>query len=174
MGHEGYYYLGSFTRVHGIKGNLILKPDVDDPARYRKTTRIFVDKDGALTEHASQTVSIGPGQLIIHLKGIDDRDVAAEFLRAEVYLPLSELPPSKGKHIYFHEAIGMMVIDEHAGELGKIETIYDLPEQPVAAIVHKEKEVLFPFIQAFIKEIDREKGIIYTNLPEGLIDVYLQ
>lgn len=174
MGHDGYYLLGSFTRVHGVKGNLILKPDTDDPARYRKTKKLFIEIDGALREFSSQTLSVGPQQLIIHLEGLDDRDEAASFIRCDVYLPLSELPPSKGNHIYFHEAIGMKMVDDRAGELGVIDTIYDLPHQPVAQVLYLGKEVLIPFIQQFILKIDRKEGIIYMALPEGLLEVYTQ
>ena len=174
MGHDGYYLLGSFTRVHGVKGNLILKPDTDDPARYRKTKKLFIEVDGTLREYASQTLSAGPQQLIIHLEGLDDRDEATAFVRCDVYLPLSELPPSKGKHIYFHEAIGMKVVDELAGALGVIDTIYDLPHQPVAQVLYSGKEVLIPFIQQFIQRIDRKERVIYMTLPEGLLEVYTQ
>lgn len=174
MGHDGYYLLGSFTRVHGVKGNLIIRPDTDDPARYRKTKKLFIEIDGILREFSSQTLSVGHQQLIIHIEGIDDRDAAEAFVRCDVYLPLSELPPSKGKHIYFHEAIGMKVIDEVAGELGVIDTIYDLPHQPVAQVLYSGKEVLIPFIQQFIVKIDRSGRTIYMALPDGLIGIYTQ
>ncbi|MBL0341764.1 MAG: hypothetical protein IPP71_12985 [Bacteroidetes bacterium] len=98
---------------------------------------------------------------------------AEDFLKCSVFLPLSELPTIQSNQLYLHEAPGMRVVDAVLGDLGVIDQVFDLPEQPVASILYKEKEVLFPIISVFIERVDRVNRILYVHLPEGLLDVYL-
>ena len=68
---------------------------------------------------------------------------------------------------------GFLVIDESKGELGEIVEIHEYPQQFVATVPHQFREILFPLNEDLITEIDQENGILRVNLPEGLIDVYL-
>lgn len=172
MAHDGYYLFGSIARTHGVKGNVIVRLDVDEPAAYKKLQAAFLELDGELQEFKITTTSILKDQLIVHLDGIEDMDAAEELFRVPVFLPMKDLPVLSGKKLYLHEAVGMQVIDSLEGDLGIIEKIYDLPEQPMASVPFGGKELLFPLISAFIDRIDRENKILYVNLPEGLVAIY--
>jgi 16S rRNA processing protein RimM len=64
-------------------------------------------------------------------------------------------------------------LDEQRGELGEIVEIHEYPQQYVAVVPHRFREILFPLNDDFIKEIDAEKSVLHVSLPEGLIDLYL-
>jgi 16S rRNA processing protein RimM len=172
MEHDGFYLLGSIYRTHGVKGNVIIRLDVDQPAAYKKLQAAFLDLEGSLHPYKVTSASVLNDQLIVHFEGIEDMDTAEQLIRVPVYLPLNELPALKGKKLYLHEAAGMRVIDALEGELGVIEKIYELPEQPMASVPMNGKELLFPLIAAFIERIDRENKVLYVKLPEGLVDIY--
>jgi 16S rRNA processing protein RimM len=172
MEHDGFYLLGSIYRTHGVKGNVIVRIDVDQPAAYKKLQAAFLDLNGKLQEFKVTSTSILNDQLILHLEGIEDMDEAEKLIRVNIFLPMTELPKLKGKKIYLHEAVGMTVMDATEGELGIIEKIYDLPEQPMASVPIGGKELLFPLIAAFIERVDRVNKVLYVNLPEGLVAIY--
>jgi 16S rRNA processing protein RimM len=174
MGHDGYYPIGYTSRTHGVKGNVMVKLDVDDPRRYSKLKTIYLEQGGSLHPFSVTSVSIAGDHAIIGLAGIGDMDAAEKLMKCGVYLPLKELPPLKGTKLYLHEAIGMKVLDKSLGELGTIDQVFDLPEQPVARVLYQEKEVLFPLISAFILKVDRQLNELHVDLPEGLVDIYLQ
>ena len=69
---------------------------------------------------------------------------------------------------YFDELIGMEVYsDKHEGEVIEVR---DLPqgEMLVVGRGHK-KQALIPFLKHFIKDVDKEKRIIYIHEVEGLL-----
>lgn len=109
---------------------------------------------------------------IIHLEGIEDIPAAEKMQWARAFLPLSSLPQLKGKQFYFHEVLGYLITDEKEGEIGKLTNIYDLQQHPVGEADWNGKKVLFPLIEEFISEINREEKILKMNLPEGMLDVY--
>ncbi len=172
--HDGYYLFGTIARTHGVKGNVIIHLDVDEPAAYKKLQAAFLDISGKLQSFDITVVSILKDQIIVHLEGIDDMDTAESLVWVPVFLPMNELPPLKGKKLYLHEAVGMNVIDNVEGELGVIVKVYDLPEQPMASITlqPENKELLLPLIAAFIVRVDRNSKTLYVNLPEGLVAIY--
>jgi len=172
MDSNGYYKLGTIARTHGVKGNLVIALDVDDPSKYKKIKAVFLPKDGLFSSYKVTSTSLLGDNMIVHLEGIEDMTSAENYVRKEVFLPLEQLPKLPTNKVYFHEAVGMMVIDKTEGELGKIERIYDLPEQPMASVKFNEKELLFPLISVFIEKVDRDKKELHVNLPEGLIDIY--
>lgn len=169
---EGYYRLGAFTRTHGVRGNLVLLLDVDNPDRYKKTKAVYLQVNGLLVKHEITTVSISGKNAIVHLKGVETVESAADFVKKDLFLPINELPKLSGNQVYFHEAIGMNVVDSTYGEIGKIMKIMDLPVQPIAVVQYGEGELLFPFLTQFIAKVDRANGILFVDLPDGLVDIY--
>ena len=76
MEKEGYFLLGRIIRTHGVKGNVLVKMDVDDPSKYKKLKRVFLELPDQLKEFEVTSVSLNGEVVNLHLKGIEDMDVA--------------------------------------------------------------------------------------------------
>lgn len=172
MNQEDYYRLGVVVRTHGIKGNLIALVDADNPVRYKKLKAVFLKKGSLFISVNVESVSVKGNTLNLHLENINTIDEAENYIKTELFLPLSQLPPLGKKQVYFHEAVGMKVTDIHEGELGILLQVLDMPEQPIAVVDMNGKELLFPLISEFIEEVDRANNILKVNLPEGLTGIY--
>ena len=73
----------------------------------------------------------------------------------------------------YQDLKGFTATDETEGLLGEITAVNEFPQQFVATVVFKEKEVLFPLNEDMIVKIDQDLKTLVVNLPEGLIDLYL-
>lgn len=160
-------------RTHGVKGDLLIFLDVDDPKRYKKINSLMVERDGQLISFDITKVSLHENIITVHLEGIENMTKAEEFIKCDVYLPLSSLPKLDEKRFYFHEVINFKVIDKTKGEIGVFEKVFDSPHQTIAQIKNGDKEILVPMISEFIDRVDRKEKILYLNLPDGLVDLYL-
>ena len=95
-------------------------------------------------------------------------------MRKNLYLPLTELPELTGIQFYDHEVVGFEVVDDNFGPVGILETIVDLPVNPLIKIKNPNgKEVLIPFVKNLVQEVDRTNRILRVNAPDGLIAIYL-
>ncbi|MFS2190433.1 PRC-barrel domain-containing protein, partial [Mucilaginibacter sp. Mucisp84] len=83
-------------------------------------------------------------------------------------------PKKKKNEFTLNDVEGFIAIDETHGELGEILSVQEYPQQLIATVQYKNKEVLFPLNLEIIKGIDVEGGEIYIDLPEGLLDIYLE
>ena len=173
MKKEECFYLGKVVRTHGVKGDVMILLDADDPQRYKKMKSILVEADGELHSYNISSVSIKDDVAKVHIEGVDDMTKAESFLKCEVYLPLTSLPKLDKNKFYLHEIINFKVIDKTKGEIGIFEKVIDLPQQTIGQIKNDTKEILVPMIPQFIERVDRESKTLYLDLPEGLVDLYL-
>ncbi len=175
MNQNDCFYLGYVTKTFGYKGEVVIYLDVDDPSYYKELESVFILLEGKLIPFFVDSIRIRPNssEAVVRFQNTDTPEKAQHLTGAEMYLPLTLLPPLKGNSFYFHEITGYEVIDAAKGLLGPVISVLELPGNPVFQIQSGEKEVLIPARDQFIKKLDRKNKKIDIEAPEGLIDLYL-
>jgi 16S rRNA processing protein RimM len=84
------------------------------------------------------------------------------------------LKPLTGNRFYYHEVKGFEVHDANHGFIGNVIEVLEYPHQAVLSISFRNKEILIPVTDEIVTAIDRDKRCLYTNAPEGLIEIYLE
>lgn len=170
---EDSFYIGYITKTKGLKGELQLFFEYPEPNNLELDT-LFIEINGKLIPYFVSQVKPQPNQTAnIYLEDIDVVEKAEKLVRKKVYLPKSKMPERNPEEFLITDLKGFLVIDENQGELGEIIDIHEYPQQYVAVVPHQFREILFPLNDEFIIEIDENKGVLHVNLPEGLIDLYL-
>ena len=172
------YELGSIGKTHGLKGFVVAFMDVDDVAAYRTLKSVYLElpaAPGKLQPYSVDKLQPQAAErVLLKLTGVDTIE-AAELLRnAKIWRPLAELPALDDDQFYFHDVIGYTVVDETLGELGVVETFYEMPQQDLMGMRYQGQEVLVPVVDELVLSADNDARKLYVNLPAGLLDVYLQ
>jgi len=173
MQKEQCFELGTIQKAKGLAGELVLFLDVDDPSEYDNLDAILVETNAQLIPHFITQIRVQGERAYIYLEGIDHVDKAQEMAGRKVYLPLERLPKLPEGEFYLHDIIGYMLIDQNKGELGIVENIYE-SHQDLLVFYYKGKEILIPIAEGIVLNADHDKKVLYVNLPDGLIDVYLE
>lgn len=174
MKHEEAFYIGYVTKTRGLKGELQVFFEAD---RYDQLDPevVFVDQAGKLVPYFIASLKIQANSTgYLFLDDVDHIDKAQPLVKKKLYLPLDEKPVPDADDFSFTDLKGFTVIDQTRGTLGQIAEVHVYPQQFVAALLYQEKEVLFPLNEDFIAAIDHQAAILETNLPEGLLEVYLE
>ena len=171
---DGFFELGKVIRAKGVKGELEILLDSDHPGHYKNLESVLLDVQQQLVPFFIRQIRIQGIRATIFLEGIDILDQALALVNTTIFLPLEKLPPLSGKRFYLHDLIGAKVSDKTYGEIGTITRIYDIARQPVAEVKEGTKEILFPLQAVFIENFDKAARCLFVNLPEGLIDLYLE
>jgi len=173
LNKDNFYFLGIITKPTGLKGDLSISLDVDDPWKYEKMESVFVEIDNELVPFFIEKIEIRPNnKAIIRFKDLKKEETNT-MVKRNLYLPLDQLPKLSGKKFYFHEVIGFEIVDTKYGNIGKIETILEIQPQAIFQISLKGREILIPVVDEIIKDVDRKNKKIIVDTPEGLIDLYL-
>lgn len=175
MTKEDCYLLGKITKTHGLKGELAIWLDVDYPEEYEELDSVLLEIKGELVPHFVEEIQIRPNKSIIKFEDIDTIEAASKLVNCDIYLPEDNLPELEDDdQFYYHEIINYDVVDEVKGKLGKVLAVYTSERQDLIAMQYEGKEVLIPIDDDIVKTVDREKKELYTNLPEGLLEIYLE
>src|SRR5687767_3470641 len=141
------YYLGYVKKTNGVQGAVEVSLDVDDPVKYKKKESVLLMIKNNLTPFFIEQFSIRPKTILVKFKGVNSANESELLVGTSIYMPLSELPPLKGKKkFYYHEVIGYTAIDTVHGNIGVIQDIVDLTAQAVIQIKSGNKEILVPMI----------------------------
>ena len=167
------FRIGSTLKTKGLKGELQIYvdfPNLDDIS----FDAVFMDLSGKLVPFFVESIRYHQNNAAyLFLEDVDTIEKAAKLVKKDIYLP-NKLKPKKSKNDFtLLDLKGFTAIDINEGELGEITDIHEYPQQLIAAVTYKDCEVLFPLNEDTIKGIDVVKEIVQVDLPDGLLDIYL-
>lgn len=173
MTFDEVFELGYLERVHGINGELLMVMDVDKPSDYSKLGSVFLEIKGKLIPFLVQKQkAFKATQVLLKFEDIDDEEGAADLVGATVHLPLKALPNLPDDKYYFHELVGMQVMDEELGAVGEVTGVLETPQQFLLQFDHQGHEVLCPMHDDILVKVEKSTRSIHVRLPGGLLDVY--
>ncbi len=175
MKKEECFYLGKIVRKYSFKGELLAKLETDEPETYVDLDTIFVEYGANLVPFFLESSQLHKSALLrFKFEDVDTEEDADDLIGADLYLPLTMLPDLDGDKFYFHEIIGFTAVDASFGSIGEITGVNDTTSQAIFEIDREGSQVLIPMIDDFIKKVDREKKEIHLEVPEGLIELYIE
>ena len=173
MDIDSCFQLGYVIKPHGLKGDISIYIDADDPHAYKNLESVLIQQDSQLVPFFISKIKVSGQKAIISLEDSTDIESAQLLKGSALFLPLSALPKLTDQQFYFHEIIGFIVNDETLGEIGPVLTVYDAGPQDLLAIEHKNREILVPINDETVKHVDKNKKQILVSIPDGLVDIYL-
>lgn len=162
------YKIGTLTRTHGTRGELSMN-FTDDVWDRADASYLFLMVDGILVpffleewRFRSDTVAL------LKFQDIDTSEDAQEWVGCEVWFAHSLTPEPDDDDIYtWRHFTGWAIVDETEGALGNIDHVEDSTANTLFIVGTK----MIPANEAFITSIDAKSRTIYTNLPEGLLEL---
>jgi len=162
--------VGRIVGVHGIHGELKVTSLTDFPERFAAGSQLFlVTPDGEVRPTKVLAGREHKGRMLILLPGVADRD-AAEALRGS-FLKVEEgnltpLPPGR---FYHFQLVDLSVVTDEGLDLGRVEEVIPTGGNMVLVVRGGGREVLLPFIDDVILDVDLEAAKITVHLLEGLL-----
>ena len=170
---EDCFQLGYIVKPHGIHGALTVFLDTDTPEYYEEMESVYVEYQQKLVPFFIKSFHLAGNKATVKFQDVDDIDIATQYKGCALYLSLDMLPALDEDQFYYHEIIGYKVIDGKVGEIGRVKYIYEANGNDLFAIDYKNKEVLVPITDEFIEKLSKKDSTIFLNLPDGLLDVYI-
>ncbi|HEX8384684.1 MAG TPA: ribosome maturation factor RimM [Rubricoccaceae bacterium] len=172
--------MGRLGRSHGIRGDVKVVPETDDPNRFGALARVFVGHTPqAAAERAVRGVRFQyPKGRVVVLLGLDGlaKPEDADALRGlNVYAHEDDLPALGEGEVFLHDLAGLDVwaVDdegEPTERLGVVRDLYDGAQLLFAIQREGKPEVLLPDVEEFVAAVDLPGRRLLVRPPEGLFD----
>jgi 16S rRNA processing protein RimM len=167
--------VGRLLKAHGLKGAIKLELYTDSPElRFAPGSKLELQvPEESKWFGKSLTVSelrLYNNMPVVFFEGIDDRTEAETLIKAILLVdaPVEELPAEPDAW-YDHQLAGLKVFRE-GREIGTLVRVEHLPAQDLLVIQSDRKELLLPFIKAFVPVVDVKAGKIEITPPGGLFE----
>ncbi|MBB1283543.1 16S rRNA processing protein RimM [Flavisolibacter sp. BT320] len=167
-----YFNIGKLVTTFGLKGELVLKHTLGKKTSLKGLTALFVEekKESFLPWFIESTKIKSEEEIYIKLEGVNTREQAIRLTQKQVWLPETDFKKfsSKSSPISF---LGYEIV-ENGAVLGKILEVIEQPHQVLCRIDLNGKEAFIPLHEETIVKVDKKKGQVVVDLPEGLLQIY--
>ncbi|MFQ5568548.1 MAG: ribosome maturation factor RimM [Rhodothermales bacterium] len=174
--HEALLLIGRVGKTHGVRGEVKVIPETDDPGRFAGLESVFMGhQPEKTTPHAVESVRFQQSRrgttVVLKLAGIETIDEAAALRRLSVFALEDDLPPLAEGEYFLHDLIGLHVVTDQGEPVGKVREVLELPAHLVYVVVRPGKpDALIPAVPEFIAEVDLDASRIVVQPIDGLLD----
>lgn len=174
MDKQKFKKTGTITKVNRKTGEVTVLFARQQPDFELDTDFLFVEIDGGLVPFfVAEEGAVSPEYFRVLFADWEAPGKAQRLVGCSVFVEEDETGEPYNDHPDWETIIGFEVIDENKGRLGKIADVFESSDQVLLQVFVDETEILIPFTDAYLPGIDMEQKIITLDLPDGLLELYL-
>lgn len=112
------------------------------------------------------------GGLIVHIKGVDDRDQASSYTNVDIAVEKAQLPDLEAGDFYWFQLLGLEVSSHYQGEvyhLGEVQNLLETGANDVLVVKPSSQSIdgrerLVPYVpDTYVKQVDLAAGVIIVE-----------
>ena len=155
--------LGRVGAPYGVRGWLKLQAaNSAQPEGLLDYPQLRLDKGGRRERLDVESGRLHGKGMVVKFSGISSRESAAAWSGALVGVARRELPPLGSGEYYWHDLIGLQVLDEQGGTLGEVTRLLETGAHDLLVVrTQGQSEILVPYVRGdVVKRVDLEGGVI--------------
>ena len=147
----------------GVKGWIKLVPHTAQIEMLCAHPGWWVGRNGQWRECRILACEQKGKHLVAQIDGIVVPEEAVKFKGMDVALPRAVLPASGDNEFYKVDLVGLDVVNEEGGALGRVVELYTNGAHDVLRIESAERERLIPFVPSVVRQVDMDGGAIHVT-----------
>ena len=164
--------VGVITSTHGVRGEVKVFPTTDDPNRFKKLKKVFLDTGREQVELDISGVKFFKNMVILKFKGYDNINEIEKYKGQDLWITREQAVPLGEDENFVADLIGLSVVTDEGTELGIMKDVMFTGANDVYVVERQGgKELLLPAIKDCILAVDLEKGIMTVHVLDGLLDL---
>ncbi|MFM1650743.1 ribosome maturation factor RimM [Brevibacillus sp. B_LB10_24] len=172
MSETRYFLIGKLVNTQGLRGEVRVIPTTDFPEeRFRVGSEMYLFHD-SLPQPLKLAVASRRTQKefeIISFKGYPSINDVEKFKGGELKVSEDQLMELEEDEFYIHQLVGCEVVTDEGEPLGKLVDVLQPGANDVWVVRGVRGEILLPYIDDCIKEVDVVNKKIVCHLMEGLL-----
>lgn len=169
-----WFHIGTISKPHGLRGEVRVMGDTDFPEeRFAVGQTLYLDRNNGeesiplvITSHRKNKQFE-----LICFEGYENINDVEAWKGAALEVPGDQLGSLEEDEYYHHDILGCCVITEEDEELGEITDILSTGANDVWVVQGvRPKDILVPYIDDVVKEVDVEEKIVRIHVLEGMLE----
>jgi len=168
---DNIFKIGKIVNTQGLKGQVRVYPYTSDKERFEELDVIYLNEK--LTESLEiESVGYKKNLVILKFKGFNKIEDVEKLRERDIFINReTQGLDLEEDEFYIADLIGLEVIDEKAGFIGKLDDILQNTTQDLYVVKREVgPNVLIPYVDEFVREINVEEGFIKVCLWDGMLE----
>lgn len=161
---SAYLLIGQVLRPQGVRGQVRVRPDTDDPGRFDELEYVYIqEKNGAYAQISVDEVSVREDAVYLRLNGATTREEAEAQRNWMLYVDRAHARELAENETFICDLIGCKAVDTQGNELGTVTDVLQPGGNDVYVIKTPRGEMLLPALMHVVPQVDTENGKIVIN-----------
>ena len=166
-----YFRVGAVASTHGLQGEVKVFPTTDDPAKFKKLKKVYLQNGPDMAELEIAGVKFFKNMVILKFGGHGRVEDVQEYKGKDLYVPREDAVALGKDEYYIADLIGLTVFREDGTALGTLADVLQTGANDVYVVrAPGKKEILIPAIHQCVLDVDMEEGSMRVHLLDGMDD----
>jgi 16S rRNA processing protein RimM len=184
----GLVVIGEISAVFGVKGWLKVHSYTEPFDNILAYDNWLLEKNGQTRQVVIDEARRHSNGIVVHIKDVDDRDIAKAYCKSQIKIPLSAMPELSKDDYYWHQLEGLQVyLQDEAGQagllIGSVDHLIetgandvlvvkpDLKGKPKLEGKSDSEEILIPYLlDKVVKSVDIDNGTMLVDWQMDDVD----
>ena len=158
-----YLLIGQVLRPQGIRGQVKVRPDTDDPGRFESLEMVFLKEGQSYRPVRIEEVSVREGGVFLRLDGAENRDQAEKQRDLMLYVDRAHAVELAENETFICDLIGCDVRDSKGQTIGKIVDVLQPGGNDVYVIKTPKGEMLLPALLHVVPTVNTKEGFVIVD-----------
>ena len=164
-----YFLIGQVLRPQGVRGQVKVRPDTDDPARYKLLDTVYLKKGDRYEPISISDVSVRDGFVFCTLNNATTCEEAEAMRDTMLYIDRAHAVDPGEDGDFICDLIGCRVIDTKGNEMGTLKDLLQPGANDVYVIKMKKGMMYLPAVKHVVTETHTKDNYVVVDeerLPE--------
>lgn len=157
-----FIYIGKIINTFGIRGELKIYSESDFiEERFSKGKKVYFEIGKEKELHKVSSFRVHKNNVLITIDNLLDINMIEKYVGCDVYASASDELEMDEDDFYIDDLVGLDVYNTLDENLGVVSDVLEMPRGYLLEVRNnKNKKILIPFVDAYVKDITEDKIII--------------
>ncbi|HNW86651.1 MAG TPA: ribosome maturation factor RimM [Candidatus Limiplasma sp.] len=167
-----YLLLGTIVKPQGIRGEVKLRHETDDPERFNDLTTVFLKNGDAYVPVQVLAARVNGDDAFLTLEGICDRDAAETLRNQNVYIDRAHARKLGEGEAFIADMLGLTAVDGEGRAVGTLSNVLQNGGTDILVFDTPRGVMMAPFLKRLVRELDVAAGRMVLD-AQALAEVAL-
>ncbi len=149
-----YLLIGEITKPQGIMGEVKVQPHTDDPGRFLKLSKVYMESGNGYEERPVAGARASGGDVFLTFPGVTDRDKAEALRGKKLYVDRAHAVTLSEDENFICDLIGCEAVDTNGNVIGKLADVLQPGPTDVYVFDTPRGRMMMPALKAAIPTVD--------------------
>jgi len=151
---QPYLLLGTIVKPQGVRGEVKLRHETDDPERFVDLTTAYFKKGEQYLPVTVIDARVSGNDAFLTLEGVNDREAAEALRGQEVYIDRAHARELGEGEVFIVDLLGIRAVDTDGREVGTLKDVLQNGGTDVLVFDTPRGPMMAPFLKRLVRELD--------------------